>query len=317
MACHSRVLFSLVLLGSACHTDDPGPGYGTSSDDTDTDGATDSGSGSGSETVDPDSTGGDEGWAQICDGSDELRLAMVLGGGGSVENEIERELGFYYLYVLGTCEYFALPADAGAPWPDAHTGVLELDTEEQLSRALDYGHLADIAGTWDTAGLADGGTLSVSDGVHTVACYGGCEDGPEAAQALWSELGWIDVLWAEGEPMQGPMRVSVIGWADSIIDELPVQWPLSAEPWSLAVDGDTDPAPEAGDTILIEDPVDVATLRELRAQYRDDELPDGVPNALTAYGHLTFTDDGGQDVFQLWMRDALPIEDEQGLIPLP
>ncbi|MCX4244846.1 hypothetical protein OEB96_29745 [Paraliomyxa miuraensis] len=307
-----------MLLGSACHTDAPGlGGSATSPEDTETEGATDSATGSTpDDTVDPDSSGGDDDWTEICDGSEGLRLAMVLGGGGLVANELERELGFYYLYVLGTCEYFALPAHANVPWPDAHRGVLDAETEEQLSRAIDYGHLADVAGSWGAADVADGSTLSVSDGTHTAHCQAGCGDGPPAVQALWSELGWIDALWEQGEPLDGAMRVSVIGWSDSTVDELGATWPLTVDPWSLALDGDVDPAPQAGDSILVEG-ADAQTLRELRQQYRTDTQPDGLINSLTAYGHLTFNDATGQDLFQLWMRDALPLENPHGLIPLP
>jgi hypothetical protein len=323
MACSPRLFVSFLLLAAACRGDEPGVGTGAP----DPDSGTGSGSGSetsgtattGSETLDPDSTGttGEAGFARICDGSPGLRLAMVLGGGGTVANEIEREIGFFYLYVLGTCEYFALPAEGSALWPDAHTGTLDPATEEELSRALDYGHLADVAGSWDTAGVSDGSTLLVSDGVRTMACYAGCEDGPEGARALWAELGWIDELWAAGEPFSGPLRLSVIGWVDSTIDELGGPWPLAIDPWSIARDGNVDPPPEAGETVLLDDADDVATLRELRRQYREDDLPQDVINALQAYGHLTFLDAGGQDLFQLWMRDSLPIEDENGLIDLP
>jgi hypothetical protein len=316
MACSSRSFLSLLLLTSACLGDEPGVGTGTPDPGSSSDSGTESGS---SDTLDPDSTSttGEEGWVEICDGSEGLRLAMVLGGGGPVANEIEREIGFYYLYVLGTCEYFALPADGGVMWPDAHTGMLDLATEEQLSRALDYGGLADIAGAWSSDDVADGSTLIVSNGVDTVSCYAGCEQGPEGARALWDELPWIDMLWAEGDVYAGPLRVSVIGYADSTLDELAVPWPLEIDPWSIAIDGDVDPFPLAGQTVLIDDPADLATLKELRRQYREDDLLEGIPNALQAYGHLTFENQGGQDLFQLWMRDSLPIEDDVGLVPLP
>ncbi len=322
MACSSRSglsLLALLLLTSACLGDEPGVGTGTP----DPDPSSSSGAATeteGVDTLDPDSTSttGEEGWAEICDGSEGLRLAMVLGGGGLVANEIEREIGFYYLYVLGTCEYFALPADGGVPWPDARTGVLDLETEEQLSRALDYGGLADIAGSWSSDGVADGSTLLVSDGVRTVSCYAGCEQGPEGAQALWAELSWIDMLWAEGDAYTGPLRISVIGWADTTLDELGVPWPLpTVDPWSIARDGNVDPAPQAGETVLIDDAEQVATLREERRKYREDDLPDGIPNALEAYGHLTYENGGDLDLFQVWMRDSLPLEDATGLIPLP
>jgi hypothetical protein len=323
MACSSRsFLACLLLLAAACRGEEPGVGSGSADSDT----GSSSGSGTegstseSSDTFEPDSSGGSttggEGFARICDGSDGLRLAMVLGGGGQILNEIEREIGFYYLYVLGNCQYFALPADSGQTWPDARTGMLDEATEEQLSLALGYGDLADVAGFWGTEGSADGSTLLVSDGTVTVACAWACEDGPAGAQALWAEMGWIDELWATGEPLTGPLRVSVIGWADSTIDELGAPWPLPIDPWSIAISGDDLPT-APGDAVLIDDEAQVATLRELRRQYREDDLPDDVINALEAYGHLTFLDEGGQDLFQLWMRDALPIEDANGLIPLP
>lgn len=311
-------MLSLLLLAAACSDDSPGASTAEPSSDTDAS----TGSGASDTSLDePGSSGttGDPepGWAEICDGSEGLRLAMVLGGGGQVANELERELGFGYLYVLGTCEYLALPADAGMPWPDARRGILGAEAEEQLSLALGYGGLADVAGAWGSDGAADGTTLLVSDGVHAVACTAGCDDGPEAARVLWAELPWIDALWAEGEPLDGPLRISVVGWANASLDELGVPWPLEADPWSLAVDGDTEPPPQAGQSILVDDPQQVALLRELRRQYREGDLPEGLPNALEAYGHLAFTDAGGQDLFQLWMRDALPIEDDAGLVPLP
>lgn len=323
MACSSRSFLALLLLLAACKGEDPGVGSGSSDPDT----GSSSGSGTegvsseSSDTLEPDSSSGSttdgEPFARICDGSEGIRLAMVLGGGGQVLNELQREIGFYYLYVLGNCQYFALPADDWQSWPDTRTGMLDEATEEQLSIALDYGNLADIAGVWDTEGSADGSTLLVSNGAITVACSFGCEDGPAAAQALWAEMGWIDELWASGEPLAGPVRVSVIGWADSTIDELGAPWPLPIDPWSIAYDGNVDLPLEAGDSVLIDDEAQAATLRELRRQYREDDLPEGVANALEAYGHLTFLDEGGQDLFQLWMRDSLPIEEANGLIPLP
>lgn len=306
---HFALSLSIAVLTTACPGEDPTQ----TPDPTDTTGETDPSTG---ETLDPDSTStGEEGWAEICDGSEDLRLAMVLTGGGQVDNEIVREIGFAYLYVRGTCEYWVLPTLDGVLWPDTRTGVLTLESEEALSRALDYGDLADVAGSWDSESLFDASTLLVSDGTHTMACYGGCDQGPEAAQDLWGEQGQIEALWEHSAPYLGPVRVSVVGWSDSTIDELGMPWPMANDPWSLAIDGDNDPEHQAGDSVLIDDPLEAATLRDLRRRYREDDLLEGTPNALQAYGHLTFEE--GTDLFQLWIRDALPLEDETGLIPLP
>lgn len=296
-----------------CRGDQPGH------DSSDTDDPSGSSGSSGSEptgTTDPEPTGttGDGDWTRICDGSDALRLALVLGGGGTVENEIERAIGFRYLYVLGTCEYYALPTLDGVQWPDAHTGVIDLDTEEALSRALTYGDLAEIAGLWGTDGLADASTLLVSDGVHTVACYGGCELGPLAAQALWREMGWITTLWEKGEPLLGSLRVSVVGFPGEAGSLPSAPWPLMVDPWSIA----TMATPTSDfPTVRIDEGPELATLRELRRQYREDDLPADTPNSLYSHGHLLFHDLGEVDLFKLWIRDVLPIEDDDGHIPLP
>lgn len=313
MAYLRRLALCTLILGPACRGDDPGQSPLPTSD---TEGTSTGEDPSSSDTLDPDSTStGEETWAEICDGSDELRLAMALTGGGTVDNEIVREIGVAYLYVRGTCEYWVLPTIDGVLWPDARTGVLDPPAEEELSRALGYGRLDEIAGNWG-ANEDDGATLLVSDGTSTVSCYAGCELGPVAARVLWGQLERLEPLWENSEPYAGPLRISVVGWADSVVDELGVPWPLERDPWSIAVDGDTEQGFEAP-SILIDDPDEVAALRELRRQYRDDDLPLGIPNALHAYGHLSFTSEDGQDLFQLWIRDALPLEDEDGAIALP
>lgn len=226
MACSSRVLLSFLLLAVACAEDDPGLGSGSPDSDAST--GTDSSTSSSSETLDPDSSGttGDAAWTPICDGSEGLRLAVVLGGSSLTGPQIMNEIGFAYVYVLGTCEYFALPLTADGPggqWPDARTGVLDLANEEALSRAVDYGNLADYAGAWSDPEELDASTLYVSDGVHTMSCYGSCLDGPAGADELWGGLAFTDSLWELGEAYAGPLRVTVIGWADATLDELAVR----------------------------------------------------------------------------------------------
>jgi hypothetical protein len=261
-----------------------------------------------------DPTGGDD-WTVICDGSDGLRLAMALGGGGLIENELERALGFKYLYVLGTCEYYVLPSIEGVRWPDARTGVIDKATEEALSRAIDYGGLAGIAGSWGTDNVSDGSTLLVSDGAVTVACYAACEQGPAAAQALWIEQKvWTDKLWEQGEPLLGALRISVVGSPGAAMEPAfdPEPWPLAAEPWSLAAEESVD---TNYPTVRIDSGDDLETLRELRQKYREDDEPPA--NSLYMHGHLQFHDMAGVDLFRVWIRDSLPIEDDDGRVALP
>lgn len=310
-------LLPALACGPAPSGSDSDPGSSSGGPDTSSGGPDTSGDEpTGSSGDPPTGTTGDDAWARICDGSQELRLAIVLGGGGNVANEIEREIGFYYLYVRGTCEYYVLPPESSEMrWPDAHTGVLDLATEEALSRAFDYGGLAELAGSYKTLGLSDGTTLQVSDGTNTVWCYGGCEEGPPAAQALWSTFHpWIDDLWAKGEPLLGALRVSVIGLPGEAVDAESALWPLMADPWSIAVDGSQS---SEFPTVLIDAGDDLAILHAERKKYREGDLPPGEPNPLKLGGNLVYHDISGQDLFNLWIRDALPIEDEDGKIHLP
>ncbi|WAS95388.1 hypothetical protein [Nannocystis punicea] len=260
------------------------------------------------------STGGDD-WAKICDGSDAIRLAMVVGGGGSIENELERALGFRYLYVLGTCEYYALAQLEGVQWSDARKGVMDVATEEALSREMDYGGLAEIAGHWTTKGDFDSTTLVVTDGVATMSCYAACQEGPAAAQALGPlSKAWTDTLWEQGEPLLGALRVSVVVVPGGAPGMSGAPWPLTIDPSAIAaVEGPTSEYP----TVRIDGGDDLATLRELRRQYREDDLPADLPNSLYQHGYLLFQRDGGPDLFKMWIRDSLPLEDEDGHIPLP
>jgi hypothetical protein len=125
---------------------------------------------------------------------------------------------------------------------------------------------------------------------------------------------WTDMLWEQGEPLLGALRVSVVVVPDGAAGMATAPWPLMIDPASIAaVEGPTSEYP----TVRIDGGDDLSTLRELRRQYREDDLPPDMPNNLYQHGHLMFHDAGGQDLFKLWIRDSLPLEDEDGRIPLP
>lgn len=308
-----RTLVILALLSPlACGPGDPEQSGSASEASAGSSG--DASSGDVPTTGEPTGTGGDD-WTVICDGSSELRLAFVLTGGGLIDNELERALGFQYLYVLGTCEYYVLPPLTGVQWPDARTGVIDEATEEALSRAIDYGGIPALAGSYTTDGLFDGTTLLVTDFTSTVSCYGGCEQGPPAAQALWSaQTEWLKKLWDQGEPLLGALRISVVATASAPSSESAPEWPLAIDPASIAAEDSID---ANFPTVRVDAEPDLSTLRALRQQYREDDLPPDAPNYLINYGFLLFHDVGGPDLFRLWIRDSLPIEDADGHIALP
>jgi hypothetical protein len=187
-------------------------------------------------------------------------------------------------------------------------------SEEALSRAIDYGGLAELAGSW-ISGADDGTTLVVSDGVSTVSCQGDCPDAPPVGQALRAiSKEWTDDLWQQGEPLLGALRVSVVVVPGAAPGMPTAPWPLMIDPSAIAAEEE---GASEYPTVRIDGGDDLATLRELRRQYREDDLPPGTPNNLYDHGYLLFHDAGGQDLFKLWIRDSLPLEDEDGHVPLP
>jgi hypothetical protein len=117
-------------------------------------------------------------------------------------------------------------------------------------------------------------------------------------------------LWKNGEPMKGGLWISVT-------EEVPVSpktlydWPLKAPLSTFFV-----PLPQPGSGIgfkngeghAITDPDDVQKLRAIRRMFLDEQAM-----KTTAQDHAPLVKEGMLSGF-LYMRDALPYEDDHGLL---
>lgn len=243
--------------------------------------------------------------AEICDGSTSVRLSakrLLGGGGGSTPAEAFRgELGADYLYVRGTCEYWAYRELDGAA-DRARTGVLSAADAEAISVELSYGSWSELAGRY---GGGEGSMVVLYDGQNAIACPGCNDDGtdPRLGAAVGSLRGVIEQLTETGTPYDGPMRVI----AGPVVDPLEVDgdWPLSLDPESLA-------SPfhyELGTSDLVDDPAEVAALRLVF----DGATPDDLDLGAT----LQIPDSAEAKTYHVVTRDSLPIEDDRGLVQIP
>ena len=246
--------------------------------------------------------------ALLCDGSQDLRLAWFVGGGGQVVTEMQRELGFAYLYVRGDCRYWVLPYQ-GPPALDvreARTGVLDAGEAAELAEMLDYGNLAALAAEdWPQQGGEDGPTNFLHDGEDLIACTDTCLGAPESVQTMTTAgPDYFLELWEAGEPMSdAPMRIQARFLGGAPTDDVPV--------WDLGLDlSEVDTTPielsMQGTSTLVDDPEIAAALRQFRAQN---------PEATAYYEPIVVNDSGG--AYEVFVRDALPLENEQGLIAWP
>jgi hypothetical protein len=262
---------------------------------------------------------------RICDGGPGVRFAMRSASGGTnldaPRSDVLYELGHTYLFVDGACHYWALgsEADGAGGWGSIHEGTLTEERERALSLDSFYGDWGDLAGSWGSVAVSDGGGIVFFDAERVIGYSGPCvapssaNDPERSIRArhlcqIWRP--WIDKMYAEGTPVTGPMRISVFlsdGFSDA--GEPRFDWPIS-RPIAEVLDDFTTAG--VGRSHLIDNADDVARLRSMRQQYRD--LPPGY-----RYGFLVIrNDDAPTTPYFLYARDAISaLEDERGLIPAP
>ena len=115
-------------------------------------------------------------------------------------------------------------------------------------------------------------------------------------------------IYADAEPIDGPVRVTLtsLGMFDEP-DPCEAAWPLAWSATDIAVPID-EFMDVPGNSVLISAPADYAALHQLRDEAR------GVDGCSLEVGQRLLDADGQR--YSLFMRDALPVEADNGLIPL-
>ena len=265
----------------------------------------------------------------ICDGSMDLRLAVRTESGGSLPIALHRELGDTYLYVRGDCRYWILDFQQNPGWVPTRTGELTREQEQRLFEELHYDRFGELAGVYRTAS-SGGEWETYYDGTHSIWCQDGCyENHPTApdelkgmgVNVLHQRAWWVDLLaTSEAMKMSDPVRV-VIGKREGEEpgEETPCRpaWPFSLDPEPYAcpfVDNEPFGGAGAGGSSLIDDPVEAAELRSWWLDRRDSSTCDPLGSGFLV-GFLSAKDPTVRYVFAV--RDAVPLENDQGLIPIP
>jgi hypothetical protein len=231
------------------------------------------------------------------------------------------ENGADYIYVDGECRYWvrqlANPPEDGSPWPNnaeqrigpSYTGVLTPELAERLERDLQFGAWDDLDRTVFHSGGADLPTIQlVGDGQFFVCIGRDCNDESTAKELVSAAQRWTIELRSLGVPLDGPMRGVVVR------QEFPTGLAPQGEPVPIDQLGFLETAVSRAEAETAHDGVyplvpeaELEMWRTLRADViaRDPW-----------WHHITVSDPAGT-IFYVNVRDVLPFEGDDGLVPPP
>ncbi|MBN1606895.1 MAG: hypothetical protein JW940_09700 [Polyangiaceae bacterium] len=288
------VLFALLLVGCGGQgsTDSAG-GYAGSGSDSPRDGA-----------------------GRICDGTG-IRFAWQSMGMGfpTVGQKLACQNGGAYLFVDAECHYWT---QGGRPegMPDdveiyvARTGQLTAEQEEQLSSDMGY---ADWTARAEVDSYADGTAEYLWRPGLTMTLSGNLFAKPLGQTQLktWIDTAasWSGKLYDAGTDMDGPLRVRAVTAPAEMTNPGAPESPL-LDVAEMAITWDNDALLDMSDpATLVTDPDVVELLREQRVpiangEYADPNNPDRIVLPVQEDGQLYF----------VYFRDVIPLEDDNGLI---
>jgi hypothetical protein len=273
----------------------------------------------------------------ICDGSSGLRFATTSSidpTAIAVASHVLYDLGAHWIYIDGQCHYWAHINNApGDDWRPVREGTLSPDEVAAIEARFHFGEWTALRGGW---GVPDATTHSSVENFYDdrtlIQCLNCCGDAPSDKRAGFSKV--CDMALARFELVQqlydagadvrsGPMRL--LAYPGVYPDEDPSEertpthvmafdWPLSPSLDSFALPKkQIGPSSSLsfGDAHLIVDEAGVAALREARHKYLSGELGPTFSNMMVT------SEPGSERRYAVYFRDAIPLENERGLVPRP
>jgi hypothetical protein len=230
----------------------------------------------------------------ICDGSQALRFgARTFGGEISSVPPIIRSLGFTYLYVLGDCSYWSNSSAIG--WGSTRHGTLTPEQERELAQDLG----------WNTGCDANSAATFSGSGIEL---YDSCRHTNWKYEAWTKFRAWLLRFDQVGDAVEGGLRV--------MATQSDVEQPTSeARVWPYSWPPDLLVSEREGPGVSI-DGAHANDLRALRAMYARDGVV-LAPNGFRRDSLTFYLDEAPQHVYELWFRDRIPLEDEQGEVRFP
>lgn len=244
--------------------------------------------------------------AEICDGSDDIRIANFYKGGGQVEAGSEHLSadGAHYFYLDGHCRYWVLPAESNSELLPTHTGALSAPEVEALADRLKL-HLWEqyATATVTPHQLSDAGVSTLHFGAIDLSCPTNCDRSSYDAQvkAIQKTLhDEIRALHAQGTPLDGPVRVMGVRYE---LHGEAYKWPMASWSLSMPVEDVLVPLEDTSSHPPFElNGEDAMKIRDLRSKtLRGDYQPDWQRTHIVVQNQQ-------DSVVNLFVRDVLPFD---------
>ena len=227
--------------------------------------------------------------AEICDGSDDIRLGLWNDGGQvDVSSKFTNPFGFSFAFVDGHCRYYA----SVDTMTGIASGMLDATDAASLARDIGYAQIAKFSQHYDQ-GCPDAGASRIGDGAHAFGCSCGCDDDAPTglAEAEAASHTWIERFAKQGKPLGGAVRVAAVN-GTVVSSPMPLAWPLDRAIADFVIPGMTFTV-DSG--LVIDDAMDAAALRTLRSR---------MAAVMPGYAKIAIMD--GALSYTLFVRDELP-----------
>lgn len=244
---------------------------------------------------------------RICDGGQDVRLAVRMAGGGPslAGQTMLAENGWQFLLVDGACHASVLRSN-NEPLREL---TLTAQQEQTLSAALQLSNWQGLVGS-HPGGCPDAASISYRFGTARIdgpTCGLDAGDPLETLNASFSVQ--LEGLYAAGAPAGGDLRYVVLRESGSPRDPRPpAAWPLAVLLESIALPGDASTLYTPGDSRLATG-ADADALRAIRVNR------DAAPGTGVTYSFTRVAGPDGTN-YQLYVRDAVPGEQPNGLLPV-
>jgi len=253
---------------------------------------------------------------QLCDGSSELRLGyQVLGGGQmTLGTPLLTQNGAFYLFIDGTCRYWAFGPKGTVDWWQAtSTGVLSPEQVESLSADLD---LASWSDRHEVDGWCDAPTVFLWRKGALLIWSHNC-NAPDPPAQIIPDLNdkvhtWLDELWTKGSAVDTPVRFAAIAIPPSLDDPSRPTATLSIDLAPIALSYPQGYQLEQSTPALLVS--EQGVLAELRKER--ESLIAGKYLLFDGDAHVLPVRQDGVPYF-VYFRDTIPPEDPNGLIRPP
>ncbi|MCG5053207.1 MAG: hypothetical protein KA712_09640 [Myxococcales bacterium] len=236
-----------------------------------------------------------------------VELARLAAG-----SQVVSENGHEFIFIDGKCRYWVASRSVHGPLGETRTGVLSPPEVQSIEIRLKLNTWSALEGVHKPeVQVNDASPLRLAVNGLSVLCTDSCSSGQPQVVAIFKEARvLLKELFDKGTALDGPVRIAVVPLDGTFVswNSGPAPWPLSKPLESFVSPSEALPR---GKGHLVEG-ADAQALRRLRDMQRAETFA-----PLKDVGSsIPIGSNSSSVLHALYLRDALPIEDEMGLVPL-